>query len=96
MKADSREADRPLSDRKISDRALILPLVGFLLLTPPLAGIFQLDLRVLGIPFTWLYLFGVWGALIIGAALLARRIQKRADWQDPEDIPGSDQVDDIE
>ena len=96
MKPDSRDAEQPLSDRKTSDRALILPLVGFLLLTPPLAGIFQLNIRVLGIPFTWLYLFGVWGALIVGAALLARRIQKSTDWQDPEDIPSSDQVDDIE
>ena len=96
MKADSRETDRPLSDRKTSDRALILPFVGFLLLTPPLAGIFQLDIRVLGIPFTWLYLFGLWGALIVGAALLARRIQKSTDWQDPEDSSSSDQVDDIE
>lgn len=96
MKPDSRDAEQPLSDRNTSDRALILPLVGFLLLTPPLAGIFQLEFRVLGIPFTWLYLFGVWGALIVGAALLARRIQKSTDWQDPEDIPGSDQVDDTE
>jgi hypothetical protein len=96
MKADSRDTDQPLSDRKIGDRAFILPLVGFLLLTPPLAGIFQLDIRILGIPFTWLYLFGVWGALITGAVLLARRIQKRADWQDSEDIPGSDKAGDIE
>ena len=74
---ESKDADRPLSDRKISDRALILPLVGALLLLPPLAVIFQLDARVFGIPFTAFYLFVVWGALILGAALLSRQIQKR-------------------
>ncbi len=68
MNDESRDLNRPLSDRKISDRALVLLLVGCLLLTPPLAGIFQLDIKVLGIPFTGFYLFAVWGGLIAGAA----------------------------
>ena len=96
MRPDSRDADRPLSDRKISDRALLLPLVGLLLLTPPLAGIFQLDIRVFGIPFTGFYLFGVWAALIIGAALLSRRIRQGADWGVEEEIRNRDPVDDID
>jgi hypothetical protein len=84
MNDESHDPSRPLSDRKTSDRALVLLLVGCLLLTPPLAGIFQLDIRVLGIPFTGFYLFAVWGALIAGAAVLSRRMQKNADWDSSE------------
>lgn len=96
MRPDSRDVDRPLSDRKISDRAVLLPLVGLLLLTPPLAGIFQLDIRVFGIPFTGFYLFGVWAALIVGAAVLSRRIRQGADWGAEEEIRNRDPVDDID
>jgi hypothetical protein len=80
MNDESHDPDRPLSDRKTRDRALVLLLVGCLLLTPPLAGIFQIDTRIMGIPFTGFYLFAVWGALIAGTAVLSRRIQKSADW----------------
>ena len=92
MKPESHDPNRPLTDHKTSDRALILPLVGCLLLTPPLAGIFQLDIRILGIPFTGVYLFGVWAALIVGAAVLSRRVQQRADWNEPQQEVDSDAV----
>lgn len=85
MNDESHDPGRPLSDRKTSDRALVLLLVGCLLLTPPLAGIFQIDTRIMGIPFTGFYLFAVWGALIAGAAVLSRRMQKSADWDSSED-----------
>ena len=49
MNNESPDPNRPVSDRKISDRALVLLLVGCLLLTPPLAGIFQLALCFTGI-----------------------------------------------
>jgi hypothetical protein len=84
MKPEADDPNRPLSDRKTSDRALILPLVGLLLLLPPVAGIFQLDVRILGIPFTAFYLFVVWAALIAGAALLSWRLQQRGDWNEPQ------------
>ena len=85
MNTESHDQNRPLSDRKASDRSIILPLVGCLLLTPPLAGIFQLDIRILGIPFTGFYLFAVWGGLIAGAAMLSRRMQSSTDWDVAED-----------
>ena len=98
MKPDSKEPNRPLSDHKTSDRALVLPLIGCLLLLPPMAGIFQLDVRILGIPFTGFYLFGVWALLIAGAAVLSRRVQQRTDWNDPQQVPkdaaGQDLADD--
>ena len=67
------------SDRKTIDRAMLLPLIGCLLLVSPLLNLLQLDLRVLGIPFTVLYLFAVWGLLIACAVLLSRRLQHHAD-----------------
>ena len=85
MNKETRDPNRPLSERKTSDRSLVLLLVGCLLLTPPLAGIFQLDIRVLGIPFTGFYLFAVWGGLIAGAAALSRRMQNSADWNTQKD-----------
>ena len=84
MKFESHEPDRPLSNSKTRERAFILPLVGLLLLTPPLAGIFQLDLRLMGIPFTAIYLFAVWSILIAGAAILARHLQKSGEWENAD------------
>jgi hypothetical protein len=85
--------DQPLSERKINDRSMILLLVGCLLLTPPLAGVFQLDIRILGIPFTGFYLFAVWAGLIAGAAALSRRIQKSVEWNDPDDAQDPQDMD---
>lgn len=93
MNNESRDPNRPLSDRKTNDRALVLLLVGCLLLTPPLAGIFQLDIRILGIPFTGFYLFTVWAGLIAGAAALSRRMQKNSDWGNPEDAKSGEELD---
>lgn len=87
------ESNHPISDRKTSDRALILLLVGCVLLLPPVAIIFQLDLRIMGIPFTGIYLFAVWGGLIVGAAILSRRMQSNADRVDAQSEPLAEQKD---
>jgi len=68
-------SDRPLRHRKTRDRALILPLAGFILLMPPVADIFQLETRLAGVPFTAAYLFFVWALLIAGAAALSGRLR---------------------
>ena len=84
-------AQRPPGHRKTRDRALILPLVGLIALLPPVAGIFRIDMRVLGVPFTAAYLFIVWAALIAGAAMLSRRLRDGTyPSEDPErDTPAS-------
>ncbi|MCG6890220.1 MAG: hypothetical protein LJE92_11585 [Gammaproteobacteria bacterium] len=93
MNDESRNSNRPFSDRKSNDRSLVLLIVGCLLLTPPLAGIFQLDFRILGIPFTGFYLFAVWGALIVGAALLSRQQLNNSVWVNQEDAAAEEDVD---
>ena len=96
MSDESSNQNRPLSDRKTRDRSLVLLLVGCLLLIPPIAGIFQLDTRFLGIPFTAFYLFTVWAGLIAGAAVLSIRMQKNADWNNPEDYETRDGQEDTD
>jgi hypothetical protein len=44
------------------------------LLLPPFADIFQLEVNVGGLPFTAVYLFGVWAALILGAVIISRQL----------------------
>lgn len=53
------------------DAAMLLPALGLFLLMPPVIGLFALPLRVAGVPLIVLYLFGVWFALVLGAALMA-------------------------
>jgi hypothetical protein len=96
MKSEPDDPNLPHVDRKSSERSLILLLVGCLLLTPPLAGIFQLDIRILGIPFTGLYLFAVWGMLIAGAAILSGRLQKSTEWENPDIDSDRDPVNESE
>jgi hypothetical protein len=78
--------DQPLRHRKIRDRAFILFLVGLILLTPPVAGIFQLDEKISGIPFTLVYLFVVWALLIAGAARFSNQLR------DNEASPDADHI----
>ena len=96
MNDESRNSNRPFSDRKTNDRSLVLLIVGCLLLTPPLAGIFQLDFRILGIPFTGFYLFAVWGALIAGAAALSGQLLNNSGWDNPQDTASAEDADKID
>ena len=58
----------------MSDAAVVLPLIGLFLLMPPAITLFVGPYDVAGVPLIVAYLFGVWAALVAGAALLARRI----------------------
>lgn len=66
--------DRWLNSSRVPDAAVALPLFGVFLLMPPLIGLFATGLDIGGIPLIALYVFGVWGALIVCAALLARHL----------------------
>ena len=68
--------DPPLRREKSRDRAVVLPLVGLALLLPPVARIFEIDARIGDLPFTALYLFGVWAVLIVGALVLAPSLRR--------------------
>lgn len=84
-------SDNPYSNRKARDRAFVLLIVGLTLFLPPSAGVFQLDIRIAGIPFTALYLFVAWGLLIAGAAALSTRLKDDAPLTDePESTAGTE------
>jgi hypothetical protein len=69
-----RRTDQPLRHRKARDRALILPVIGAILLLPPIARIFAIDAGIGGVPLPVIYVFAVWAALIVGAAALSRHL----------------------
>ena len=73
-------------NRKTRDRALVLLIAGLALLMPPLAGVFELDAKLAGVPVTLIYLFVVWALLIAGAAALSRRLRD-SDEAPPETDP---------
>ena len=67
--------DRPAGHHKARDRALVMPLIGLILLTPPVAGIFDIDARIGGVPATLVYIFAVWALLVVAGAAAARRLR---------------------
>lgn len=75
--------------RKLESAALFLTIAGALLIMPPLALVFQVHRRVLGIPSEVIYLFLVWAALVVGAWWLGKRLPSDptglGDRKSPED-----------
>ena len=74
MKQEIPQSAVSANPRKVIERALLLPLIGLLLFIPPIAGIFDINALIAGIPFTVIYLFVVWGLLIISAYRLSRTL----------------------
>lgn len=66
--------ERPPSQRAQS-AAVLVPVLGVFLLMPPFVTLFIGPARPFGIPLIAAYVFGVWAALLIAAAVLARRLR---------------------
>jgi hypothetical protein len=62
--------------RKLPSAALFLTLLGALLFMPPIATVFQVGHRFLGVPAEVIYLFVCWTALVDGAWWLSRRLPR--------------------
>lgn len=65
---------RSILSRKARDAALALPLIGLVLIMPPIAQIFGIPGRIFGVPVIVAYLFLVWAALIWAARRISRLI----------------------
>lgn len=78
-----RLANRQMRARKTRDAALIVPLMGLTLLTPPVAQMFAIDSSVLGVPTVVVYIFTVWAGLIY----IARRLALRLSSAEQSDLP---------
>ncbi|WP_420549096.1 hypothetical protein [Curvivirga sp.] len=61
---------------QLNERALALPVIGFLLLTPPILLIFNDESEIWGIPTLYFYAFVIWVFLIILGKLLTNRLIK--------------------
>jgi len=70
------KTDVPRSARA-REAAGLLPILGLFLFMPPVITLFVARVHLAGVPLIVAYLFGVWLALIVCAALLARRLGQR-------------------
>ena len=75
------ERMRPSRPGMAGARSVALFLLGIVAFNAPLMAIFSVDMRVLGVPLLYLYLFLTWGALIAFVRLAARPGGERA-WPD--------------
>jgi hypothetical protein len=64
--------------RKLESAALFLTIFGAMLFMPPLALLFQLERRFLGVPAELIYLFTAWAGLIAGIWWLSRRLPRES------------------
>ena len=73
---------------RTTERLVALFLLGLILLMPPVVSVFNHEVRVLGIPLLYLYLYAAWALLIVLAAAAARSIDQAdnasAQRPDPE------------
>lgn len=60
--------------KRTSERLVALFLLGVLLMLPPMLGVFNQQVRAVGVPLLYLYLFVVWAVLILLTAAVVRSI----------------------
>jgi len=70
--------ERAFRSSRARDAAVVLPVFGLFLLMPPVISLFAAPAAIRGVPLIVLYLFAVWGGLIVCAALLAHRLDPAA------------------
>ena len=82
-------AREPLVGRggRLAERAAVLPVVAFLLLTPPILGLFNAPVLLFGIPLLHIYCFATWLAVIACGGWLASRLVEEGDGPESEVKP---------
>lgn len=68
--------------RRLTDLAIIAPVLSFILMIPPVIGLFASNSTVFGAPTILIYLFGIWLGMIVVAAVLARKLAPAEGDQD--------------
>tara|TARA_R110000772_G_scaffold231592_1_gene342413 strand:- start:22936 stop:23178 length:243 start_codon:yes stop_codon:yes gene_type:complete len=65
-------------------------LVGIAMVMPPFAQVVLVDANLFGLPIPLLYIFTVWAALILGAAVMAGPLSKAGRLATPLPQDGSE------
>jgi hypothetical protein len=66
-------------ENKKSKRLVALFLFGFVLLNYPILSLLNISITVFGFPLLYIYIFGVWGLLILLAALVVSRSKEQVN-----------------
>jgi hypothetical protein len=74
-------------DSKINKRLVAIFLLGFTLLNYPLLSLFKPDVRIIGLPLLYVYVFGVW-CLLIGLTALVMATASQGSPDDSENSGG--------
>jgi len=83
------DAGRAVRERMRREAAAVLPVLGTVLLMPPVVDLVAVEGRILGVPVPVAYLTAVWAGLILGAALLSRPLGRAGEEAEPPgDGPG--------
>lgn len=69
-------ANRAYRSRRLRDLALVLPVAGIFLYVSPIPRLFGDEFDLFGVPAIFVFIYGVWLALIILSARLAKKISK--------------------
>jgi cytochrome bd-type quinol oxidase subunit 1 len=80
--------DRPTPppvQTRLADRALVLTLATFLLLTPPMIAVFDVAVPVFGVPLLHIYAFAVWAGAIVVGGIIAHRLMRGSGAGAPPD-----------
>ena len=64
----------PRDDQSSSSALVVVAVLEFVLLTPPLLSIFNRGDEILGVPRIWAYIFLAWASIISLIAVLVRRL----------------------
>ena len=67
-----------------SERLVALFLLGVVALNPPLLSIFNSETLLFGFPVVYLYLFGVWGVLIVLLGVVASGAETEPEPMTPD------------
>ncbi len=62
---------------RVKERAFILPIIAFILLTPPILLVFNSKYFFYSVPIVYIYSFFVWIILIILGAILSSKLQTK-------------------
>lgn len=76
-------ADFEPDTQGVRDAATVLPFLAVALLVPPIILIFSAPVAIAGVPLIFIYIFGVWAAIILGALVIALRLGRASAGEGP-------------